>query len=161
MVSWVSFLFECIFAITTGQGFAVILINVTRYITLFTFSLGENSSNPQIKKNKFFESLKFFTFFGFICFLFVICIISLYRNKYFIKKRNAFYVDREKNDLEKIEINSKSDLLKNSKVNFLTKSENEEEKVFPYIWDLAALIFITYSTAFAVYPGLTISYKLL
>ena len=38
--------------------------------------------------------------------------------------------------------------------------EEREEKVFPYIWDLSALIFITYATSFAVFPGVLISYSL-
>ena len=39
------------------------------------------------------------------------------------------------------------------------KENKETEKVFPYIWDLAALIFITYAVSFAVYPGVLISYN--
>jgi len=99
----------------TGQGFAGILMNVTRYITLVAFSSGKNSSDEEIKKNKFDESLVFFSFSGFVCFLCVICIISLYRNKYFMRKMNAIDAEGEEKDLEKIQINS--NLLEN-KVNF-------------------------------------------
>ena len=90
---------------STGQGFAGILMNFTRYITLFAFFSGEHTSSEQNKINKFRESLVFFSFSGFICFLCVISTIYLYRNEYFIRKTSSVSASDTK-DLDKIRINS-------------------------------------------------------
>jgi hypothetical protein len=74
---------------STGQGFAGILMNITRYITLFAFFTDNHSSSEEKKMNKFKESLVFFSFSGFICFLCVICTLYLYRNDYFLRKTSS------------------------------------------------------------------------
>ena len=70
---------------STGQGFAGILMNVVRYITLFCFFSGDLTPE-QTKENKFYESLIFFSFSALVC---VACLIStffLYKNEYFQEK---------------------------------------------------------------------------
>lgn len=97
---------ECIFAIATGQGFAGILMNITRYITLFAFSTENNATNEEIKLSRFKESLLFFSFSGFICLLCVFCIIFLFKNQYFLKRFYAFNSEIDEKDLEKAKINT-------------------------------------------------------
>ena len=99
---------ECIFAMSTGQGFAGILMNVTRYVTLTAFYSNKHTSSEDIKINKFRESLVFFSFSAFICFLCVLCTLYLYRNEYFIRKTsNAGSVTEDAEiDSDKIRINT-------------------------------------------------------
>lgn len=108
---------ECIFAMSTGQGFAGILMNLTRYITLLAFTSASDASPEEDRTNKFRESLVFFSFSGFICFLCVICTMYLYRNEYFIRKTSSASISNVSNiedkDFEKIKINS--DLLEVTK----------------------------------------------
>lgn len=98
---------------STGQGFAGILMNLTRYITLAAFSSDEFSSSEEKKINKFRESLVFFSFSGLICFLCILCTLYLYRNEYFIRKTSNASIsskyskeERDIKDVENIKINS-------------------------------------------------------
>lgn len=104
---------------STGQGFAGILMNLTRYVTLFAFYSDDNSSSAQKKSNKFDESLVFFSFSGLICFLCVICTLYLYRNDYFLRKTSSVsgsYNDDEK-EYDRVKLNKK--LLENDVINFI------------------------------------------
>lgn len=169
---------------STGMGFAGILMNITRYLTLFLFFSAENSTEKDNEIGRFKESLVFFSFSGLICLMCIITTIYLYGNNYFIRKINSANFSK-KNDLENLEITSnlidethEVKYLLKKLLNLFTKKQqieiqNEEninssieakenketEKVFPYIWDLATLIFITYAVSFAVYPGVLISYN--
>lgn len=75
----------CIIAMSTGQGFAGILMNVVRYITLFSFFSGD-LTDEQIKNNKFYESLIFFSFSALVCVACLIYTFVIYKNEYFQEK---------------------------------------------------------------------------
>ena len=76
---------ECIIAMSTGQGFAGILMNVVRYITLFAFFSGD-LTDEEIKNNKFYESLIFFSFSALVCVACLAYTFVLYKNEYFQEK---------------------------------------------------------------------------
>jgi hypothetical protein len=95
---------------STGQGFAGILMNLTRYITLFAFYTDSHSSSEEKKALKFQESLVFFSFSGLICFLCVICTMYLYKNDYFLRKTSSVSgsldLDDEK-EYDRVRLNKK------------------------------------------------------
>lgn len=76
---------QCIIAMSTGQGFAGILMNVVRYITLFAFFSGD-LTDEQIKQNQFYESLIFFSFSALVCVACLLWTFILYKNEYFQEK---------------------------------------------------------------------------
>lgn len=76
---------QCIIAMITGQGFAGILMNIVRYITLFAFFSGD-LSDEQTKNNKFYESLIFFSFSALVCVACLVYTFVLYKNEYFQEK---------------------------------------------------------------------------
>lgn len=76
---------QCIIAMSTGQGFAGILMNVVRYITLFAFFSGD-LTDEEIKNYKFYESLIFFSFSALVCVACLVYTYVLYKNEYFQEK---------------------------------------------------------------------------
>jgi len=76
---------QCIIAMSTGQGFAGILMNVVRYITLFCFFSG-NLTEEEIENNKFYESIIFFSFSALVCVCCLVVTFFLYKNQYFQDK---------------------------------------------------------------------------
>ena len=80
---------NCIVSLSLGIGIAGILINLVRYITLFSF-FGLHSRIVDIKKKQFYETLIFFSFSFLICFICFICTFILFDDEYFIYKlRNS------------------------------------------------------------------------
>jgi len=70
---------------STGQGFAGILMNVVRYVTLFCF-FSEDLTDEEMKANKFYESIIFFSFSALVCVSCLLCTFYLYKNEYFQEK---------------------------------------------------------------------------
>ena len=80
---------NCIIAMSTGQGFAGILMNIVRYITLFAFFHGDNTAE-ELKSKKFYESIIFFSFSALVCIACLVSTFFLYKNKFFREKlRNS------------------------------------------------------------------------
>lgn len=70
---------------STGQGFAGILMNLVRYVTLFSFFSGEKTPE-EIANSKFYESIIFFSFSAIVCVACLVTCFFLYKNEYFYLK---------------------------------------------------------------------------
>jgi hypothetical protein len=90
---------------STGMGFAGILMNITRYLTLVMFFSEKNLTEEGKNNSRFKESLVFFSFSSLICLLCIICTLFLYNNNYFLRKLNSNIFSKNK-DLESLEITS-------------------------------------------------------
>jgi len=103
----VSFLpLKCVLALSTGHGFAGILMNIIRYITLLGF-FSRELSVEEFKSNKFYESIIFFSFSALVCFFCLLSAFYLYKNEYFqikLRKSGEF-----SNDIPDMKINSNVD----------------------------------------------------
>ena len=74
---------------STGQGFAGIIMNIVRYITLFSF-FSTKSEGDELRNKKFLESIIFFSFSVLVCVACTICTYVIFNNEYFkFKLRNS------------------------------------------------------------------------
>ncbi len=142
-----NFPLEMIVALSTGQGFSGIAMNLIQYIVLLSISSTDD-------KSYIIQACIFFVISVIILLICLVLLLFSFNNEYF-----QYYLNKSKSE-------SKNELLPvdDEKLNVVeTNTENKEVsfcELFQKIWHLDLLVLFIYLVTFALFPNASINQQL-
>lgn len=145
---------EMIVALSTGQGFSGIALNILQYMVLVLIkSEGEKDEKAII--------IRAWVFFGISSLILIICLILLFiylNNEYFVYYLNKAIIGSSKTDNKLLERESDSE----GKLSVDNEEKKDEKELsfmelFYKLWDLDILVAYTYVVTFALFPYASIN----
>lgn len=160
--------FEFIIAFSTGQGFAGIIMNVTRYVILASFG-----ANSETEKNIVLGSLIFFGISAFIIGMSIVFLLLVYKDPYFksqMRNSGEFPIETNSEYAQLADSNGKLVLNENSAATVIiilikffkgVSEKSTTSSLMFFLLDLNFIIFLNYVITFGVFPGVSLMPNLL
>ena len=155
-----NFPLEMIVALSTGQGYSGIAMNLLQYIVLISINSDEMESNLNEKRRIYI--IRGWIFFAISSLILLVCLILLLIN--FNSEYFQYYLNKKKDNNTSINQGLIEGETRDDELGIIEPDKPVKElsfkEVFNRIWDLQLLILYLYIITFALFPNVSISQNL-